>query len=143
MSVQSEDTGEGLRANGSVVSAPKTRTGLVRRVLDGIRDEAAAQSMRWRLWAPVAFGGGAALYFALKQEPASWPLLVAALVATGLWLGARVRGRGQSVTLPLMLTACLFLGLAGAKLRSDSVAAPTPASTRSTSQAASTTPFLR
>ncbi|WP_309629354.1 hypothetical protein [Brevundimonas sp.] len=26
------------------------------------RDEMLAQSMRWRLWAPVAFGGGAAIY---------------------------------------------------------------------------------
>ena len=44
------------------------------------RDEVAAQSTRWRLWAPVAFGGGCAAYFALMTEPSLWPLLLAAVV---------------------------------------------------------------
>ena len=44
------------------------------------RDEVAAQSSRWRLWAPVAFGGGCAAYFALMTEPSLWPLLLAAVV---------------------------------------------------------------
>ena len=87
-------------------------------------DQVQGQTLRWRLWAPVAFGGGAAIYFALRSEPPLWPLALAALLATGLWLGARMRGRGRTVTLPLMLIACLFLGLAGAKLRTDRVAAP-------------------
>jgi competence protein ComEC len=80
--------------------------------------------MRWRLWAPVAFGGGAAIYFALRTEPPLWPLAAVALLTTGVWLGARRRGLGRVVTLPLMLVACLFLGLAGAKLRAERVAAP-------------------
>ncbi|WP_298163105.1 ComEC/Rec2 family competence protein [Brevundimonas sp.] len=87
-------------------------------------DEVVAQSLRWRLWAPVAFGGGAAIYFALRSEPPLWPLVVSAALATGVWLGARRLGRGRAVTLPLMLVACLFLGLAGAKLRAERVAAP-------------------
>ncbi len=72
----------------------------------------------------MAFGAGAGIYFALKQEPPLWPLVLAALVATGLWLGARRLGRGRRVTLPLMLLACLALGLAGAKLRTDRLGAP-------------------
>ncbi|WP_426035795.1 ComEC/Rec2 family competence protein [Brevundimonas sp. DC300-4] len=87
-------------------------------------DEVLAQSMRWRLWAPVAFGGGAAVYFALRQEPPLWPPAVAAVSATGVWLGAKLLRRGRAVTLPLMLVACLFLGLAGARLRAEAVAAP-------------------
>ncbi|WP_156796151.1 ComEC/Rec2 family competence protein [Brevundimonas subvibrioides] len=89
-----------------------------------IADEARAQSLRWRLLAPVAFGGGAAIYFALRSEPPLWPLAVAAAVTGATWLAARRRGTGRRVTLPLMLLACLACGLAGAKVRSDRVAAP-------------------
>ena len=84
----------------------------------------AAQSLRWRMWAPVAFGGGCAAYFALKSEPPLWPLVLAAFVAAAAWQGARRGGRGRALTLPLMLLACFALGLAVAKLRTDAVAAP-------------------
>lgn len=94
------------------------------RIRAALRAEVGAQGLRWRLWAPVAFGAGAAFYFALRQEPPFWPLGLAAVLATGIWLGARRRGKGRAITLPLMLVACLALGLAGAKLRSDRVAAP-------------------
>ncbi|MGH7020507.1 MAG: hypothetical protein ACREEY_11530, partial [Brevundimonas sp.] len=47
--------------------APKRS--LAGRVLDGARDEVAAQTDRWRLWTPVFFGGGCAAYFAVKSEP--------------------------------------------------------------------------
>ncbi|WP_426051517.1 hypothetical protein [Brevundimonas sp. SL161] len=60
-------------------------------------DEVLAQSMRWRLWAPVAFGGGAAVYFALRQEPPLWPPAVAAVSATGVWLGAKLLRRGRAL----------------------------------------------
>ncbi len=86
--------------------------------------QVAAQTLRWRLWAPVAFGVGAAVYFGLRQEPALWPGALVAVVATCVWLGAKARGAGRSVSLPLMLVACLALGFAGAKLRTDRVAAP-------------------
>ncbi|WP_287396189.1 hypothetical protein, partial [Brevundimonas sp.] len=39
-----------------------------------LAQELAAQSLRWRLWAPVAFGAGGAVYFTLRFEPPSWPL---------------------------------------------------------------------
>ncbi len=84
----------------------------------------AAQSLRWRLWAPVAFGCGAAIYFALKSEPPLWPLALGAAVGAGAWLAARRLGAGRMVTLPLMLLACLALGLAVAKVRTERVTAP-------------------
>ncbi|MFN3668553.1 MAG: ComEC/Rec2 family competence protein [Brevundimonas sp.] len=84
----------------------------------------AAQSLRWRLWAPVALGAGCAVYFALKHEPPAWPLIAAAAAAAGLWFGARRLGLARVWTLGLMLLACFALGLAVAKLRTDAVAAP-------------------
>ncbi|MEQ7155260.1 ComEC/Rec2 family competence protein [Brevundimonas aurifodinae] len=94
------------------------------RIRAGLRTEVVAQTLRWRLWAPVAFGGGAAIYFALKTEPPLWPLVLAAGLATAVWLGAKGRGAGRAVTLPLMLVACLALGLAVAKARTERVTAP-------------------
>ena len=55
--------------------APKRS--LAVRVLEGLRDEVADQTDRWRLWAPAFFGGGCAAYFALGSEPAGWPLMLA------------------------------------------------------------------
>ncbi|MBU1347423.1 MAG: ComEC family competence protein [Alphaproteobacteria bacterium] len=86
--------------------------------------EAKAQTLRWRLWAPVAFGAGAAIYFGLRTEPPLWPPALAALVCTIGWLATRRMGAGRAVSLPMMLIACLALGFAGAKLRTDRVAAP-------------------
>lgn len=84
----------------------------------------AAQSLRWRLWAPVAFGGGCAVYFALKAEPPLWPLMIVAAVASAAWLAARRLGVRRGVSLALLMLACFALGLAGAKLRTLAVAAP-------------------
>lgn len=93
-------------------------------VVEGARAALLAQTDRWRLWAPVAFGGGCGLYFVLKAEPPLWPLLLAALVSAGLWVGARRQGFGRAVTVPLMLLTCLCAGLSVTKMRSDNVAAP-------------------
>ncbi len=76
------------------------------------------------MWAPVAFGGGCAVYFGLKDEPPLWPLALAAIVFTGMWLVVRRQGVARLWTLPLMLLACFSLGMAVAKLRTDAVAAP-------------------
>jgi competence protein ComEC len=86
--------------------------------------QVAAQTLRWRLWAPVAFGGGCAVYFAFKSEPATSPLIIGAMVAAALWLWARRMALARVLTLPLMLLACFALGMAVAKLRADAVAAP-------------------
>ncbi|MBX9803438.1 MAG: ComEC/Rec2 family competence protein [Caulobacteraceae bacterium] len=86
--------------------------------------QVAAQALRWRLWAPVAFGGGCAVYFAFKTEPTPGPLVMGAVVSALLWLGARRRALARVWILPLMLLACFALGMAVAKLRTDAVAAP-------------------
>ncbi len=72
----------------------------------------------------MAFGGGCAVYFALKTEPPASPLIVGAVVASGLWFGARRMALARVWTLGLMLLACFALGIAVAKLRTDAVAAP-------------------
>lgn len=82
------------------------------------------QRLRWRLWAPVAFGGGCAAYFGLKSEPAVWPMVFGALFAAGLWLGARRLAWPRLAVLPLMLLTCFAFGMAVSKLRTDAVAAP-------------------
>ena len=94
------------------------------RLVAAIQTEIEAQTLRWRLWAPVAFGSGCALYFGAKTEPALLPLMGLATVASGLWLGARAWGHRRAVTLPLMLLACVSLGIATTKIRSDRVASP-------------------
>ena len=83
-----------------------------------------AQAQRWRLWAPVAFGGGCAIYFPLHREPVLWLTVVLAVAASGLWLGARRVGLGRVWSVPLMLLACLSLGLTTARIRTERVAAP-------------------
>jgi competence protein ComEC len=86
--------------------------------------EAAAQLERVFLWVPVAFGLGAAVYLALKQEPPLWPAAGAAAV---LAIGATILGawgRGRVLKAALILAAAAAAGFAIAKLRSDHVAAP-------------------
>ena len=89
-----------------------------------MRDEVAAETDRWRLWAPVFFGGGCAAYFALKSEPATWPLIVAAVLSSGAWLTARRFGLAKRWTLILLMLACLCGGAAVAKLRTEAVSGP-------------------
>jgi len=72
----------------------------------------------------VAFGAGAAAYFALKAEPPLWPLTLAASLAAGAWVFARRCGASRCVTAPLMMIACFALGGAAAKTRTMSIAAP-------------------
>ena len=84
--------------------------------------EVASQSERWRLWAPVAFGIGCALYFAFRVEPPVWPL---ALGAVGtIALAAMAWRRGTWRLIPFTLIAFVAAGMLVAKLRSDAVAAP-------------------
>ncbi|HAJ03328.1 MAG TPA: hypothetical protein DCL55_08840, partial [Brevundimonas sp.] len=94
------------------------------RVVEGARDALLAQTDRWRLWAPVAFGGGCGLYFVLKAEPPLWPLLLAAVVSAAVWWSVRRHGPGRGLSVPLMFLTFFFAGLTVTKLRSDNVAAP-------------------
>jgi competence protein ComEC len=86
--------------------------------------EAVAQLDHLFIWTPVAFGIGAALYLGWKTEPPFWP---AATLAGVLAAGAAAvawRGWNRALFAALLLTALVAAGFAGAKLRSDRVAAP-------------------
>ncbi|MDP1912514.1 ComEC/Rec2 family competence protein [Brevundimonas sp.] len=107
-----------------VIAPAPANPSLAERVGPFLSEQVADQSLRWRLSAPVAFGGGCAVYFALKTEPPAWPLIAGALLAAGLWLGARRTALARVWTLGLMLLACFALGVAVAKLRTDAVTAP-------------------
>ncbi|MDA1322466.1 MAG: DUF4131 domain-containing protein, partial [Proteobacteria bacterium] len=94
------------------------------RLFDSLRHDVQAQADRWPLWSSVCFGAGCAAYFALKDEPATWPLATAAMVLFGAWIGGRARGLPRAATLILLMLACFGGGLAVAKLRAEAVAAP-------------------
>jgi competence protein ComEC len=114
--------GQSVRAVLIPSDAPKPS--LWRRLVDTLQTEVADQGLRWRLWAPVAFGTGSAIYFAIRFEPPLWPLAVAAALAGAVWLTSLRLGWRRTITLPLMLLACLTLGLAAAKVRTERVAGP-------------------
>lgn len=81
----------------------------------------AAERERWLLWAPVCFGAGIGVYFALSGEPPAMAgIFVFALALAAAW---RLRGR----LVPALLLLGLVFGAAGfaaAQLRSHMVAAP-------------------
>lgn len=114
----------GAVSDGAALITPEAAKPIRARVIDWTADAVQAQRDRWRLWAPVAFGGGCAAYFALPAEPPIWPLALFAGVASATWIVARRRGAGRGLTVPLMLIACLALGLTAAKARTERVAAP-------------------
>ncbi|WP_291840928.1 ComEC/Rec2 family competence protein, partial [Brevundimonas sp.] len=94
------------------------------RIAGFLRAQIKAQTLRWRLWTPVAFGAGCATYFAFKAEPPLWPLLAFAGLASLAWLMGRRLHAARVVSLCLLMLACFALGLAAAKLRTDAVSAP-------------------
>lgn len=84
----------------------------------------AAQDERRRLWIPVAFGSGAAVYFALPAEPVALVglgllgLAGVILLASARWSPSRV------VSVGVLLIACALAGFAAGKLRTETVRAP-------------------
>jgi competence protein ComEC len=87
----------------------------------------ADQGARWKLWTPVAFGCGAAAYFALLREPQAWVAWLLLGLAAGLLLVARRFG-GAAAT-AAMLAACGLAGFGAAKVRVERVKAPVAAET--------------
>ncbi|MEZ5896986.1 MAG: ComEC/Rec2 family competence protein [Parvularculaceae bacterium] len=83
-----------------------------------IAADMARDAGRTGLWAPVAFGAGAAAYLTMAREPAFWlaPLLMAAAIA----LAARVE-RWRPAAMAAALAAA---GFASADLRTAMVGAP-------------------
>lgn len=94
------------------------------RLFASLLADARAHAERWPLWSSVCFGAGCAAYFALKGEPATWPLVLGAAVLVGVWIIGRARGAPRWATLILLMLACFAGGLAVAKLRTEAVAAP-------------------
>jgi competence protein ComEC len=89
-----------------------------------LRQEAAAQADRVPLWAPVAFGLGAAAFLGLKTEPPMW--IGAVLAAAGLagFIASWIFSRNRVVVACAGLAALAAAGFLVAKLHSDRVAAP-------------------
>jgi competence protein ComEC len=89
-----------------------------------LADQAQRQSDRAALWAPVALGGGSAIYFALPREPLGW--VAGAIFACGLALlvAARRAAAIRALCVALTLAACGAMGFGFAKLRTVRVEAP-------------------
>lgn len=86
-------------------------------------EQVGAQSERWTLWTPVAFGVGCGLYFGLVREPQAWVAWALLAVAAGL-LAATRWSPERIVTMAMILAACATGGFAVAKLRTEAVKAP-------------------
>ena len=86
-----------------------------------IADSFAKEHEHWILWAPVFFGVGVGVYFALMTEPSPWvgPVVVLSC-AVLLWFG-----RGSQFAV-LVATAIAFAGtgFSAAQLKSNLVTAP-------------------
>ena len=89
-----------------------------------LRDQAAAQGDRLSLWTPVAFGCGAAVYFALPREPLAVLAIAILGLAGGLLLVSARWDGGRILAIAVTLTAFALAGFAAGKLRTEHVRAP-------------------
>ena len=89
-----------------------------------LRGQSALQAGRITLWAPVALGAGAGVYFALPREPLPWVAAVALVLALGLAFAARRAGGYRLAATALALAACASAGFGLAKVRTERVKAP-------------------
>ena len=120
--------GEAAPAEADAIAAPiNTPVRQLPSVADALawlRAQAAAQTDRLSLWTPVAFGCGAAAYFALPREPIA-AVAIAALGLAGALLLIRARwGGGRGLAIGLTLVAVALAGFAAGKLRTEQVRAP-------------------
>ncbi len=72
----------------------------------------------------MAFGCGAAVYFALPREPKTWVALVSLAIAGALLTAASRWSRSRPMTVALVLAASAIGGFGAAKLRTLKVTAP-------------------
>ena len=72
----------------------------------------------------MAFGCGAAVYFALPREPKTWVALVSLAIAGALLTAASRWSRSRPMTVALVLAASAIGGFGAAKLRTLQVTAP-------------------
>lgn len=125
------DGGGGAVRAGAGAAGPKRALIPVRFQLPSIaalaraaRDQAAAQLDHLALWAPVAFGLGAAAYLGLKAEPSRIAAAAAVAAGAGLAAAAFAARRRRAVAAVLLLLALGAFGFAAAKLHSDAIATP-------------------
>jgi competence protein ComEC len=90
---------------------------------DWLTEQAGLQGARWKLWTPVAFGGGAAVYFSLMREPRAWVAWLMMAAAAALLAGGRRVG-SRVARAAIVLAACGLAGFALAKIRVERVKAP-------------------
>ncbi len=76
------------------------------------------------LAAPVAFGGGAAVYFSLKTEPSLVPLAGVLVVAVGVALAAMRWSRSRALVVLCVYAALFAGGITAGKIRTLRVAVP-------------------
>ncbi len=110
------------RARAHSTGPPRAK--LAARIWAAARAEAAAQSERWFLWAPVAAGAGAALYVVLPREPLLWTGLALAGGALALAVAAQRWGRSQALATAAALLAFGAAGFAVGVVKTRLVAAP-------------------
>ena len=89
-----------------------------------VRREAIAQLDRWFLWAPVGFGAGCGLYFALRLEPPLWLGAVLAALALAGVVAARMRVAPRAALIAANLAAFTACGFLAAELRTAWIGAP-------------------
>src|SRR6185437_12937163 len=89
-----------------------------------LAEQAARQGQRWTLWTPVAFGCGAAAYFALLREPQAWVGLAGVAVATLLLVATARWSASRALTASAVILACALGGFSMAKLRTEGAKAP-------------------
>ena len=89
-----------------------------------LAEQAARQGQRWTLWTPVAFGCGAAAYFALLREPQAWVGLAGVAVATLLLVATARWSASRALTAAAVILACALGGFSMAKLRTEGAKAP-------------------
>lgn len=85
-----------------------------------------ADAGRPALWLPVAFGIGAAIYFAAAREPETWAAVLAFALAAGLAVLARKRFVALGLALALAGLAAGFLAGKLATIRADAPALEQP-----------------
>jgi competence protein ComEC len=95
--------------------------GPLTRLCQAVIGEIEAEQPRWFLWIAVAFGSGAATYFAAAVEPPLWALATLAGMAALVHMFARRVGLWGLASGFLLVLA---LGAATAKLRTEFIRAP-------------------
>ena len=88
------------------------------------RGEVGAQVERAILWAPVAFGLGAAAYLHLQVEPPLWISLLLGLTGLAGFTAVRMFNNSRATTAVAGLVALAACGFLVAKVHTDRVAAP-------------------